>query len=140
MPFSLSDTSTTVIYGSDGGNARARSRLAPVIDPGVPKSADGGSLTLPVYNAGYFTSNCVKTDYNLAGTFRPDDGAPITRDAWSRWRGDAHWRQRRDGQPFFSVFNYTECHSFVTREADDVLLKERLNLLQPEDFHDCVFR
>ncbi len=93
---------------------------------------------LPAYlrDAGYFTSNCVKTDYNLAGTFRPDHGAPITRDAWSEWHGAAHWRQRREGQPFFSVFNYTECHSFVTREADDVLLQERLNLLQSEDFHD----
>ena len=101
-------------------------------------TAPGFLRLLPAYlrDAGYFTSNCVKTDYNLAGTFRPDDGAPITRDAWSEWHGDAHWRRRRDGQPFFSVFNYTECHSFVTREAHDGHLTERFNLLQPEDFHD----
>ena len=39
-------------------------------------------------------------------------------------------------QPFFSVFNYGESHSFVTREPDDVVVAERLNLLQPGDFHD----
>ncbi len=39
-------------------------------------------------------------------------------------------------QPFFSVFNYGESHSFMTREPDDVVVAERLNLLQPGDFHD----
>lgn len=93
---------------------------------------------MPAYlrDAGYFTSNCIKTDYNLADTFRPHHGAAITRDAWAEWHDDAHWRQRREGQPFFSVFNYGESHSFVTREPDDVVVAERLNLLQPGDFHD----
>ena len=95
---------------------------------------------LPAYlrEAGYFTSNCVKTDYNLAGTGSPrtDAAAPLSAAAWDAWSGAAHWRQRRPGQPFFAVFNYTECHSFVTKDPDETVVAERLTLLQPDDFHD----
>ena len=95
---------------------------------------------LPAYlrGAGYFTSNCVKTDYNLAGTASPstDAAAPITTEAWNAWSAAAHWRQRGPGQPFFAVFNYTECHSFVTKDPDETILAERLTLLRPDDFHD----
>ena len=95
---------------------------------------------LPAYlrEAGYFTSNCVKTDYNLAGTGSPrtDAAAPLSAAAWDAWSGAAHWRQRRPGQPFFAVFNYTECHSFVTRDDDETVVAERLTLLQADDFHD----
>ena len=95
---------------------------------------------LPAYlrDAGYFTSNCVKTDYNLAGTAnaQSDAAAPLSAEAWDAWSGSAHWRQRRAGQPFFAVYNYTECHSFVTKDSDETILAERLTLLQPDDFHD----
>ena len=95
---------------------------------------------LPAYlrDAGYFTSNCVKTDYNLAGTSnaQSDAPAPLSVAAWNAWSGSAHWRQRRSDQPFFAVFNYTECHSFVTKDSDETILAERLTLLQPDDFHD----
>ncbi len=95
---------------------------------------------LPAYlrDAGYFTSNCAKTDYNLAGTASPqrDGTAPLSADAWDAWSNAAHWRQRGPGQPFFAVFNYTECHSFVTKDPDETVLAERLTLLQPDDFHD----
>lgn len=52
--------------------------------------------------AGYYTSNMVKTDYN----------APISaREAWNQSSKTAHWRQRPvPGQPFFSVFNHTVTH------------------------------
>ena len=95
---------------------------------------------LPAYlrDAGYFTSNCVKTDYNLAGTAnaQSDAAAPLSAAAWDAWSGSAHWRQRGAGQPFFAVYNYTECHSFVTKDSDETILAERLTLLQPDDFHD----
>ena len=95
---------------------------------------------LPAYlrDAGYFTSNCVKTDYNLAGTSnaQTEAGVPIMAEAWNAWSGTAHWRQRNPGQLFFSVFNYTECHSFVTKDSEETILAERLTLLQPDDFHD----
>lgn len=51
--------------------------------------------------AGYYTSNNVKTDYN----------APIrVDDAWDECSRKAHWRNRPAGQPFFSVFNHTVTH------------------------------
>ena len=52
--------------------------------------------------AGYYTSNNVKTDYN----------SPISaQEAWNESSQTAHWRQRpAPGQPFFSVFNHTVTH------------------------------
>jgi len=51
-------------------------------------------------DAGYYCSNNSKEDYN----FR----TPQT--AWDESSAQAHWRQRRPGQPFFSVFNFTVSH------------------------------
>ncbi len=49
----------------------------------------------------------------------------------------AHWRNRFDAeQPFFSVFNFIECHSSITKYSEDEIVKERLNRLKPDDFHD----
>jgi arylsulfatase A-like enzyme len=51
--------------------------------------------------AGYYTSNCAKTDYN----------SPIrVPEAWSASGKNAHWRGRVPGQPFFSVFNHEVTH------------------------------
>lgn len=52
--------------------------------------------------AGYFTSNDVKNDYQI--------GEPVT--VWDENRRGAHWRSplREEGQPFFSVFNFTTTH------------------------------
>jgi uncharacterized sulfatase len=58
--------------------------------------------------AGYWTSNNVKTDYNFdhrSGT-------------WDRNSNTAHWRGRRPGQPFFSVFNITISHESQIRHAE----------------------
>ena len=52
--------------------------------------------------AGYFTSNNAKTDYN----------SPISiKDAWSAQGKQAHWRANKDkSKPFFSVFNHEVTH------------------------------
>ena len=50
--------------------------------------------------AGYFCTNNSKTDYQFA--------APFT--AWDECHGQAHWRHRPPGQPFFAVFNPTGTH------------------------------
>lgn len=59
-------------------------------------------------DAGYFTSNNVKTDYNV------EDEANIKKISWNRCDNKAHWRQRQPGQPFFSVFNFMETHQSRT--------------------------
>ena len=50
--------------------------------------------------AGWFCSNNDKTDYQ----FR----APST--SWDENGPEAHWRHRKQGQPFFAVFNFTLTH------------------------------
>jgi arylsulfatase A-like enzyme len=52
--------------------------------------------------AGYHTSNCSKTDYNIGG--RPDG------DCWDLMGVRNAWRQRKPGQPFFAVVNFGESH------------------------------
>ena len=56
---------------------------------------------------GYFTSNCSKTDYNLRG---PNGRNP--KDFWNYSGGDyaGTWKKRKDGQPFFTVFNIGHSH------------------------------
>lgn len=49
---------------------------------------------------GYYCTNNYKEDYQ----FR----APVT--AWDESSPYAHWRNRKDGQPFYAVFNFTETH------------------------------
>ena len=50
--------------------------------------------------AGYYCTNNSKTDYQTRDL----------RDAWDESSKKAHWRNRKDDQPFFSVFNFTGCH------------------------------
>jgi arylsulfatase A-like enzyme len=49
---------------------------------------------------GYYCTNNYKTDYQFQ--------APMT--AWDESSPYAHWRNRGEGQPFFSVMNFTETH------------------------------
>lgn len=77
--------------------------------------------------AGYFTGNVAKMDYNL----------PMTpADMWDARGAKAHWRHRpKRDQPFFTVFNFTECHSSVLHTSEEKL-RGRLGRLHEDDFHD----
>ena len=55
--------------------------------------------------AGYYTSNNSKEDYNLT----------LTGKVWDESSGRAHWRNRAPGQPFFSVFNHLGTHESQIR-------------------------
>ncbi|MFC2126356.1 sulfatase [Bacteroidota bacterium] len=60
--------------------------------------------------AGYYCTNNSKKDYQ----FRE----PVT--TWDESSDNAHWRNRKPGQPFFAVFNFTTTHeSQVWSRADD---------------------
>ncbi|MEM9017607.1 MAG: sulfatase-like hydrolase/transferase, partial [Verrucomicrobiota bacterium] len=68
----------------------------------------------PAYlrEAGYYTTNHTKEDYNLE---KGDD-------VWDDSSRNAHWRNRAEGQPFFAVFNITTSHeSKIRNEMDDEL-------------------
>ena len=49
---------------------------------------------------GYYCTNNLKTDYQFKH--------PVT--AWDESSPYAHWRNRKEGQPFYAVFNFTETH------------------------------
>src|SRR6187397_845187 len=71
-----------------------------------------GFRLLPQYlrDAGYYTTNNSKEDYNVE---KPGK-------VWDASNGKAHWKNRRKGQPFFAVFNHVISHeSQIRNEMDD---------------------
>ncbi|MGE4488935.1 MAG: sulfatase-like hydrolase/transferase [Kiritimatiellales bacterium] len=58
--------------------------------------------------AGYYTSNNKKTDYNVA------NAGEFTKTAWNDSSDKAGWWNRKSGQPFFSVFNFMDSHQSRT--------------------------
>jgi len=63
--------------------------------------------------AGYYTSNNAKEDYQFRKA--------VT--AWDESSNTAHWRNRAEGQPFFSIFNFGITHeSQIWAQAENPLL------------------
>jgi arylsulfatase A-like enzyme len=58
--------------------------------------------------AGYYTTNNVKTDYNVRGE------KDFINEAWNESSNKAGWWNREPGQPFFAVFNYNDSHQSRT--------------------------
>ncbi len=58
--------------------------------------------------AGYFTTNHKKTDYNVANENQ------FIHTAWNESSGQTGWWDRKPGQPFFSVFNFMDSHQSRT--------------------------
>jgi arylsulfatase A-like enzyme len=69
-------------------------------------------------DAGYFTSNNSKQDYNFV--------APPT--VWNESSGTAHWRKRAAGQPFFSIFNLTATHQGEIRYSSEEFDRVRASM------------
>ncbi len=72
----------------------------------LPNSIKG----FPYYlkQAGYYTSNNRKTDYNIA------NAGEFIKEAWDESSGNAGWWNREPGQPFFAVFNFVDSHQSRT--------------------------
>ncbi|GLR17859.1 sulfatase family protein [Portibacter lacus] len=58
--------------------------------------------------AGYYTTNNSKTDYNVANM------KAFTKEAWNESSNKAGWWNRETGQAFFAVFNYADSHQSRT--------------------------
>ncbi len=86
----------TGMYATSLGTQRLRSQFP------VPRHVRPFPALLR--EAGYYCTNNVKTDYNLAGE------AAFIRQAWDESSAKAHWRSRPAGQPFFAVFNFMTTH------------------------------
>lgn len=87
----------TGVFQSSIGSQHMRSQV---------RLPDGMEL-FPTYlrEAGYYTTNNSKTDYQLV------KGLPVEERAWDESSPSAHWRNRADqDQPFFAVFNFGGTH------------------------------
>ncbi len=59
--------------------------------------------------AGYYCTNNSKTDYNLIANG----------EVWNESSRKAHWKNRKEGQPFFAIFNHTISHESQIRNKID---------------------
>ena len=76
---------------------------------------------------GYYCTNNSKEDYNMLTS-------PL---AWDESSQVAHWRNRKDGQPFFSVFNFNITHeSNIWKNNTSYSEEELNNILIPNLFPD----
>ncbi len=83
-------------------------------------------LGYPAYlsRAGYHCTNNGKTDYNSDVQMHWDENQ-----GWGQKNPDAHWRSRKPGQPFFSVFNFGQTHESALRSRpDDVEVPDTLEV------------
>jgi len=75
--------------------------------------------------AGYYCSNNYKKDYNFK-----DVGV------WDESSASAHWRKRKAGQPFFSVFNFGSTHQGQINGSDELFDATYRSKLKPEHRHE----
>ena len=74
---------------------------------------------------GYYCSNNSKEDYNMT----------VSPMAWDESSHLAHWRNRQEGQPFFSVFNFNITHeSNIWKNENSYSKKELENVILPNIF------
>ena len=74
-------------------------------------------LSEQLRNAGYFCTNNAKNDYQFK--------APVT--SWDENGKNTHWRNRKPGQPFYSIFNFGVTHEsglFEPYEREEVISKD----------------
>ncbi len=57
---------------------------------------------------GYYTSNNAKTDYNSGNS------KEIIQASWDESSDSAHWRKKKEGRSFFSIFNLMTSHQSRT--------------------------
>jgi arylsulfatase A-like enzyme len=113
----------TGMYATSLGTQRLRSQFP------VPPNVRGFPALLR--EAGYYTCNNVKTDYNMR------DEAAFIRDCWNECSPRAHWRGRRPGQPFFAVFNIMTTHQSRLSVWPQAEFESEVGAkLTPEERHD----
>ncbi|NIP22550.1 MAG: sulfatase-like hydrolase/transferase [Phycisphaerae bacterium] len=74
---------------------------------------------------GYYCSNNSKKDYNFTDI-----------EVWDESSKTAHWRKRKPGQPFFSVFNFTSTHQGQINGTDEEFFAKYRSKLKPQELHD----
>ncbi|MFD0797308.1 sulfatase [Maribacter chungangensis] len=97
----------------------------PSYSPMVPEGVK--MFTEYLRKTGYYTANGPKEDYN----FEKTDAA------WDESSNQRHWRKRKPGQPFFTVFNFSVCHeSQIWARGKDSLFVDPAKVPVPSYFPD----
>lgn len=112
---------TTLImgmYAAANGNGHMRSSRP------LPKSI----RLYPEYlrEAGYYCTNNSKTDYNL----------PVQGKIWNASSRRAHYKNRKEGQPFFAIFNYTGTHESRIRSKPHKVKTDVSKIRLPKYYPD----
>ena len=107
----------TGVYATSLGSQHLRSTVPP------PASIQPFPKLLRA--ASYYCSNNEKEDYNFKDPTIWDESGPTT-----------HWRKRRPGQPFFSVFNFVSTHQGQINGTDEEFFAKYRSKLAPEERHD----
>jgi uncharacterized sulfatase len=113
----------TGCYASSLGTPNLRSAFP------IPNEMTG----FPSYlrKAGYYCTNNVKTDYNTS------NAQTIIKASWDECSNKAHWRGRREGQPFFAIFNDMVSHQSRSMVWPyDKFKKDVQSKLDPSERHD----
>jgi len=107
----------TGIYATSLGTQHLRSEVE------IPDEV----RVLPYYlrDAGYYCTNNSKEDYN----FQDED-------MWDESSKGAHWRNRPDGKPFFSVFNIETTHQSKIFGTEEEFYERYGHQLTEEERHD----
>ena len=111
------------LYATSQGTMQMRSAFP------IPNYMKGFPTLLR--EAGYYTSNNVKTDYNSANWDK------IIKSSWDESSATADWRKRKKGQPFFSVMNLMTSHqSRAMVWPYEKFQKEVQSKLSKDQIHD----
>ncbi|MEM6633641.1 MAG: sulfatase [Bacteroidota bacterium] len=107
----------TGVYATSMGTQHLRSELT------IPEAI----IPFPKFlrEKGYYCTNNKKEDYNFQDPT-----------IWDESSATAHWRNRKEGQPFFAVFNFETTHQSRIFGSDSVF-HERFGKRLPEELrHD----
>ena len=112
---------TTIISGRYASSMAAGNMRSQVPMP-------AGTVMFPALlrKAGYYCTNHTKEDYNLT---KPDG-------VWDQSGKEAHYRNRKPGQPFFAVFNNTKTHESKIRKRPHEAVTDPATLTLPPFWPD----
>ena len=105
------------------------------------KDSINSKTNLPFYSAvpkikvQFFTENLRKSGYYCSNNSKEDYNMEISPLAWDESNRNAHWRNRQENQPFFSVFNFNVSHeSRIWKEYKKHSLEEINKVILPPFF------
>lgn len=134
-----------VVYDNAFATAPVCSPSRSCIINGLPATSQGtqqmrSAFPIPDYmtgfpsilrEAGHYTSNNVKTDYNSA------NWNAIVAASWNENSNSAHWRNRKGDQAFFSIFNLMTSHQSRTMVWPyEQFVSEVQSKLDTQEIHD----